>query len=224
MLDSLSQINLNLSNIVVDYIMEKILTGEYKQGEKISERQIAEDLKISRSPIREGIKVIQEQGILELVPRKGNFVTIMSIEDIKEVFEIRCFLEDDIIEILIKDNILNDKDFKKLESIVDDMVHIANSDKPLNIKIYEISIKDIEFHKYMWEKSNSKRRLKILKDMYLNLQLAMAIENNVGSDLEAISIEHKLIIEAIKNRNLELAKKHMKNHIISFRGEILADV
>lgn len=224
MLDSLSQINLNLSNIVVDYIMEKILTGEYKQGEKISERKIAEDLKISRSPIREGIKVIQEQGILEFIPRKGNFVTIMSIEDIKEVFEIRCFLEDDIIEILIKDNILNDNDFNKLSSIVDEMVYIANSDKPLNIKIYEISIKDIEFHKYMWEKSNSKRRLKILKDMYLNLQLAMAIENNVGSDLEAISIEHNLIIDAIKDRNLDLAKKHMRNHIVSFRGEILADV
>ncbi|HSH36157.1 GntR family transcriptional regulator, partial [Schnuerera sp.] len=82
----------SLSDIVIDYITKKILTGEYKEGDRILESKIAESLEISRAPVREGIIELQNQGLLKYIPRKGNFVTKMTMEDVKEVFDIRLLL------------------------------------------------------------------------------------------------------------------------------------
>ncbi|WP_373601001.1 GntR family transcriptional regulator [Paraclostridium bifermentans] len=215
------QLNSSLSNVVIEYITEKIFTGEYKAGDRIIERKIAEDLQISRSPIREAIKVVQQQGLVEFSPRKGSYVAVKSKEDIKEIFSIRCLLESDIIEILIKEDLLNGDDFIMMEKITEEMDEVARSKESIEKKVYEMSKKDIMFHKYIWEKSKSKLRIKILSDMYLNLQLAMILDTNIEQNIEDSGIEHRLIIDALKNKDIEKAKNYLINHIVSYRARIL---
>lgn len=209
----------NLSDIVIEYITQKILTGEYREGDRILESKIAEELKISRAPVREGIIELQNQGLLKYIPRKGNFVTRMTIEDIREVFDIRLLIENDIIEILIKEKKLRQTDFDRLTKIIDEMVNIANNNKPISERLLNINKKDMEFHKFIWEKSDSKRRVKILTDLFYQLKLAMMIDTEMTGDLEATAKEHYDIIKYLKSEDIKKCKQSLKDHIITYSKE-----
>lgn len=213
-------LSLNLSSIVINHIKEKVLMGEYKAGDRVLERHLADELNISRAPIREGIRELQLNGILEFVPRKGNYVVEFTMEDVKEIFDVRLLLENNIIETLIDNNVLTDNDFTNLKGLVNKMIEIANSDKELKIKSYELNKKDMEFHKYIWEKSGSKRRIKVLTDIFLQLQMAMLIDTEITGNLEETASEHFYIINALEKKNSEECKKCLKGHIISYRKNL----
>jgi DNA-binding GntR family transcriptional regulator len=210
----------NLSTIVVEYLKEKIFKGEYRQGERIQERAIAEDLDISRAPVREGIRELQLQGLLEFTPRKGNIVAVFSMEDLKEIFDIRLLLENDIIDILIAENLLNEKDFAHLNYLVEEMIHVANSSDATRIKIFELNKKDSAFHQYLWSKAGSRRRCKILVDLFLQLKMAMIIDTEISGDFVEVASQHFDIIRALKAGDSLKAKLYLKNHIISYKNEL----
>ena len=211
------KLDLSISNIVIDYIIEKIFIGKYKSGEKIIEREIADTLKISRSPVREAIKILQQQGLLNYSPRKGCTVAFKSENEIKEIFDIRCLLENSIIETLVKEDILVDEDFDNIDEIIKEMDKIAYSDDDISKKVYDMSKQDIKFHQYLWKKSNKNLHIKILHDLYLNLQLAMIVDTNINPNLMYTALEHKLISNSLKAKNIESAKNNLKKHIISYR-------
>lgn len=210
----------NLSEIVVDFIKHKILTGEYKEGDHISEVKVADELNISRAPVREGIKELQNQGLIKFLPRKGNYVTRMTLEDVKEVFDIRLLLEYSVIEILINEKKLKASDFELLIEIVNKMVEVAKTPGGLEDKTFQINELDMTFHKFLWEKSDSKRRVKILTDMYLLLQVAMVFDTKMTGNLEITASDHYIIIEHLKAGNILECKKALKDHIISYRKGI----
>lgn len=206
----------NLSDIVIDYIINKILTGEYREGDRILESKIAEELNISRAPVREGIIDLQNQGLIKYVPRKGNYISKMTIKDIKEVFDIRLLLENDIIEILINEKKLTEEDFSKLTKIVDEMVEIAKSNEPISERVLGINEKDIEFHKFIWNKSDSKRRVKILTDLFYQLKLAMIIDTEITGDLVVTASSHYDIIKYLRDGDIEKCKQALRDHIITY--------
>lgn len=211
----------NLSSIVVEYIKEKILTGEYKDGDHVSETLVAQELGMSRAPVREGIKDLQNQGLIIFKPNKGNYVAKITLDDVKEIFDIRLQLEDSILEILIKQNKLTDQDLAVLSGMVDDMVNVLNTDEDFEHKSVKINQKDVEFHKFLWNKSESKRRVKILSDLYAQLQMAMVIDNRFTGDLESTAKDHYEIVQALTKKDLEKSKKALRNHIRYYKSGIL---
>lgn len=213
----------NLSKIVVDYIKEKILTYEYLEGDHILETKVANELGISRAPVREGIKELEKEGILVCIPRKGSYVTRFTVADRKEIFDIRLLLENSILEILIKEDKLSEKDFKILEGIISEMLKIADSPIDVVKKTLEINKKDMAFHKFLWEKSGSKRREEILSGIFSQLQIAMMYDTNLSGDLVSTSTDHYEIIKYLKNKNLEKSQKALKEHIIEYREGIFKD-
>ncbi len=210
----------NLSDIVVDYIKNKILTGEYKEGDHVSEVKVAEALDISRAPVREGIKELQNQGLIKFIPRKGNYVARMTLEDVKEVFDIRLLLENSVIEILINQKKLEQKDYDRLTEIVDEMMYVANSIDHIQDKIIKINELDMKFHTFLWQKSGSERRVKILTDLFIQLQLAMIIDTQMTGNLGVTASDHYEIIKFLKEENIDECKKALRNHIISYRKQI----
>ncbi len=207
----------NLSSVVGDYIKEAILAGTYKEGDRILETEVALKLGISRAPVREGIKELAKEGVVTIIPRKGTHVTKFNVNDIKEVFDIRLLLENDILKILIQEDKLTEKDFNHLEGLVEEMVKVANSDMDDLKKSITINIKDMEFHRYIWQKSGSQRRVKILEDMFFQLRIAMLYDTNETGDLYATAADHYEIIDNLKSKDLEKCKKALREHIISYK-------
>ena len=78
----------NLSDVVAEYIRDKIIKMEYKPGDKIVELKIAKELKVSQSPIREAIRILEKNRLVKLIPRKGAYVTELMASDIESLYEI----------------------------------------------------------------------------------------------------------------------------------------
>ncbi|MEY8416774.1 DNA-binding transcriptional regulator, GntR family [Tissierella praeacuta DSM 18095] len=207
----------NLSGIVANYIKEAILAGEYKGGDHILETEVATVLGISRAPVREAIRELENEGIVTTIPRKGTYVTKFNTEDIKEVFDIRLLLENNIIKILIYNNKLTEDDFINLENIIKEMINIVESEGDEVSKSILLNMKDMEFHRYLWEKSGSQRRVKILEGIFFQLRMAMLYDTNETGDLLVTATEHYNIIEALKSKDIDKCKKALKEHIISYK-------
>ena len=78
---------------VYEIIKDKILSGELKSGDWLQESKLAESLNVSRSPVREALKELVGEGLLENIPNKGVFVKTLSIKDIYNIFEFREVME-----------------------------------------------------------------------------------------------------------------------------------
>ncbi|MCK4379106.1 MAG: GntR family transcriptional regulator, partial [Deltaproteobacteria bacterium] len=79
-----------LPDKIADFIRETIIVGKLKPGEKISEAKLAEELRISRTPIREAIRMLESEGFVSIIPRRGTVVSDFSFDDLYEYFQIKA--------------------------------------------------------------------------------------------------------------------------------------
>ena len=91
----------SLGNKIFDILRDRILNEEYEHGQKLNELALANELKISRTPIREALKQLELEGLVESIPNKGVYVKGFSPRDIDDMFEIRCALEGLAIQLAI---------------------------------------------------------------------------------------------------------------------------
>ncbi|MGM0445658.1 MAG: GntR family transcriptional regulator [Bacillota bacterium] len=203
----------SLKSEVADYLKEQIFLENYVGGDRIVETNVADELDVSRAPVREAIKELENQGLVETVPRKGTFVVEFNQDEIQELFDIRVMLEERVFKILIKENLLTKDDFDYLEDLVNEMVQISQSNKDKNEKIVLVNKRDMKFHSYLWKKSKSKWTNKILTTLYYQLQLAMIIDAKKEENLKEASLKHKDIIKCLKEHSVKRTKQAVIDHI-----------
>lgn len=208
----------NLSSMVVDYIKDHILTGSLKSGDRVIESKLSEALNISRAPVREAMRELEKEGLITVTPRKGAHITEFNLDDIKEIFDIRLLLEVDIIKIIFENDLLTDKDIRNLTEIVNQMVAVALSSEEMEKKTMTINTLDIQFHTYIWEKSGSFRRVKILKDMFFQLRMAMMYDTKMTDNLCDTASDHYAIIKSLKEKDIRACELHLREHIMTYKS------
>ncbi|MPL94328.1 hypothetical protein SDC9_40481 [bioreactor metagenome] len=209
-----------LSERVADYIRRQILYMDtFRDGDHILETDIAEKLDVSRATVREALKDLETQGIVEIIPRKGTYVAAFDHKDMIEILELRCMCEAYIFETLLAENMLDDQDFAVLEKIIDEMVQVSRSsgEKGLS-RSMAFSAKDLEFHGYLWKKSGRRWFCKVLSDNYYRLRLAMMQDLMLESNMEQSAVMHYDILGALKAGNLSDAKAYLRKHILTLHG------
>ena len=139
----------SLKDIVYDYISEAIQNGALKPSDKINELNIAKDLNISRTPIREALIQLSAEGFLEARPRRGFVVKQLTIKDAEEVYSVIGVLDALAIELSIEN--LNNDDLVKMEKITKN-IDDAIKEKDFN-KYYKLQF---AFHNIYIFKSNNK--------------------------------------------------------------------
>ena len=199
---------ISMSKKVYIKLKSDILENRLKPGEKLIEENLAEELRVSRTPVREALKQLDQDGLVTYYPRKGSVVSQISIKDAQELYEVREALEG----LAIKNICLNmdSQDVKILENIVSNMDEAINKDDYETMKI---------LHKKWTEATLLLTKNDLLKD-YL-----VAVTENLGR-LRKISLyepeqtleayrETKEILHAIVNRDADtsevLARIHVKN-------------
>jgi DNA-binding GntR family transcriptional regulator len=212
----------SLRSKVVDYLKEEIFLENYKGGERIFESKIAKELNISRAPVREAIKELENQGLIINVPRKGSFLIEFSQDDIKELFDISILLESRILELLINKDILDNEDYPKLTAIVDEMVEITQNDNiDKKKKIIEVNKRDFAFHKFLWEKSNNKLTTNILSNLHYQMQLVMINDFKLENNLASSARKHYNIIDSLRKKDIKKMKMALIDHIIPYNNELM---
>ena len=83
----------SLTDEIADVVRERILKGEYSIGEKIKENQIATELRVSRTPIREAFKLLENEGLIDYIPNRGCFAKGFTKQDIDDIYAVRKAVE-----------------------------------------------------------------------------------------------------------------------------------
>ena len=209
-MDSLTKINLDnykpLRDVVFENLRTAILEGDLKAGQRLMEVQLAEQLGVSRTPIREAIRKLELEGLVVMLPRKVAYVANMSFKDLIDVLEIRSSLEG--LAASLAAERLREEDISDLERVAKEFeksVREADIDNVLK--------KDVEFHEKIFLMANNKKLYQLITSLWEQVhRFRVTYVSNYDASLSLVD-EHNRILEAIKSGDCELAKKYATEHI-----------
>ncbi len=208
-MDSLTKINLDnykpLRDIVFENLRSSILEGKLKAGQRLMEVQLADQLGVSRTPIREAIRKLELEGLVVMLPRKGAYVANMSFKDLIDVLEIRASLEGLAASLAAE---RRDEHVIELEKVAKEFEEsVKNSDLENVLK------KDIEFHEKIFSMANNKRLSQLINSLWEQVHRFRVTYVSNFEATQSLVEEHYRILEAIKSGDCEQAKKYATEHI-----------
>lgn len=195
-----------LREIVFKTMREAILNGDFKPGQRLMEVQLAEQMGVSRTPVREAIRKLELEGLVIMVPRKGAYVAGLSVEDIEEVLEIREVLEG--LAANLAAIRASDEEILKLNNIIK-LFSLAAKNRDIDSLIKY----DIKFHDTIYHASRNKRLLQMINALQEQVQRFRVAYISQFDNGEMLLEEHEKIFEAISNRNGEKARDAAGFHI-----------
>ncbi len=197
----------SLRGRVFNRIREDILSGHYKQNEELKENTIGLELGVSRTPVREALRQLELEGLVNIIPNKGAYVTGISEKDIHDIYVIRSYLEGLCARWACEH--INDEKLQELEEVV--YLSEFHSKKKHYDQVVEL---DNKFHELIYEASGSKILRHVLSDFHHYVQRIRKITLSNPERAENSNHEHTAILDAIRERNGELAETLAHEHII----------
>jgi DNA-binding GntR family transcriptional regulator len=194
-----------MHDLVFNTLMEDILSGQLKPGEKLNISEISERLEVSRTPVREALKQLMSVGLVENVPHRSPFVKKLSIEEVIELYYIRGALEG--VASRLAAQRLSDEQIEELETLCRRMEEKARSGK------YDDFIEDnSKFHFLVYKATNSPRLQEMVLQYYRQCEQYRALVMELPGSYDEVCQEHKNILNAFKDRDLEKADNFARQH------------
>ncbi len=197
---------LPLRDVVYNTLREAILKGELKAGERLMELQLASKLGVSRTPIREAIRMLELEGLAVTIPRKGAEVAKMTVKDMEDVLEVREALDE--LAAKIACNKITEEQLQTLSKVKD---AFEESTKTTDIK--QIAMYDEKFHDVIYESTGNVRLVNLLNNLREQIyRYRVEYLKNVEVYPRLIE-EHETILKALQDRNQELVVEAMRDHV-----------
>lgn len=200
---------LSKSEEAYEIIKHKILCNELKSGEVISEKRFADELNISRTPVRSAFQKLLLEGYIKIYPSWGAIVQEMSLEESKEIYDLRIAIETFIMKKTFA--LITKEDIENLKQIIQKQKDaFLNGDEPRGIQSMKY---DMEFHSYF---------LNIYKNDKIN-QIFNSYTEKISSfgyialmrpgRIHTTLSEHEMIVAALEKRDLDAAVKNLEMHL-----------
>lgn len=197
---------LPLRDVVFKTLREAILRGDLAPGERLMEIQLANQLGVSRTPIREAIRKLELEGLVVMIPRRGAEVAKITEKDLRDVLEVRTSLEELAISLACER--MTDEDIEELKAALDRFdAALAQKD------VTKIAAMDVAFHDVIFASTQNARLIQILNNLREQMYRYRLEYLKDFSTHERLCGEHKEIVEAIATRNSVWAKKLIQEHI-----------
>ena len=200
---------MNSDNLMInatEAIRKDIIYGEYKLGEPLSEIKICKKYHLSKTPVREALAILQNEGLVNRIARRGSFVFDITVSEIKQIAESRYLLENYAIQnsMIASPQIL----VNKLTEIYENMVKAAH----LNDHVAFLDL-DTEFHKSFFISCNNDYLVNFYNVLSNKSQALkyFVVKNAIEGGGELIS--HKSILDDVKNNNINALSENLKQHL-----------
>ncbi|MCI6202832.1 MAG: GntR family transcriptional regulator [Lachnospiraceae bacterium] len=197
---------LPLRDVVFNTLREAILKGDLKPGERLMELQLASKLGVSRTPIREAIRMLEQEGLAVTTPRKGAEVAKMTLKDMEDVLEIRDALDELAVRIACQK--ISDEQLRQLE----DMKELfEKSTQTGNVK--KIAEADVTFHDVIYEATGNPKLVTLLNNLREQVYRYRVEYIKDPKNYPTLIAEHEAILESLKNRDVKNAVEAMHVHV-----------
>ena len=197
---------LPLRDVVFQTLRTAILKGDLKPGERLMELQLASKLGVSRTPIREAIRMLEQEGLARTIPRKGAEVAGMTEKDMEDVLQIRCVLEELAARLSCQN--ITDEEMRELK-----IAMVAFEEKTREGKVVELAKADVTFHDIIYRAADNPKLLVLLNNLREQMY-RYRTEYMKDDRIHPVLIrEHKEMVKALESRDQELVAREVRQHL-----------
>jgi GntR family transcriptional regulator, gluconate operon transcriptional repressor len=205
----------SLAEDAADMIREQILGGGFSQGEHLVEARIAEQLNVSRGPVREAFKLLRAEGLLEEEPRRGTFVVSLTAEDVREIYGLRAAIEGRAARRLAERH--DDDDVAELRRSLDAIAEAVKAGDALSV-----FRRDLEFHDTLCRLSGNARLHEVFMRYVPMLRALLRLDERIYPSLDEVADQHLPLVEAIASGDGDRAAAAAEEHCDHAGGLIAA--
>ena len=197
---------LPLRDVVFQTLRTAILKGDLKPGEWLMELQLASKLGVSRTPIREAIRMLEQEGLARTIPRKGAEVAGMTEKDMEDVLQIRCVLEELAARLSCQN--ITDEEMRELK-----IAMVAFEEKTREGNVVELAKADVTFHDIIYRAADNPKLLVLLNNLREQMY-RYRTEYMKDDRIHPVLIrEHKEMVKALESRDQELVAREVRQHL-----------
>jgi len=198
-------------------IRARIFSGELRDGQRIVERDLAAEMGTSRGPIRDALRILEQEGLVITAPRRGTNVASLTTADAVEILAIREAIEPVAVNFLLDRN--DPKDFVALQAVIDRLERAALA-KDWNSAI----LLDLEFHGLIFELGAQRRVLRIWESLKTPMLQLFGKLSHYYSDIAEVPKRHRDLLDSLRSGDRARAMAHSCEHVTAFRGKLLANL
>jgi DNA-binding GntR family transcriptional regulator len=203
---------LSYSQAAYHAIRQKIISLELPPGSVIDESSLRRELGLGRTPIREALQQLSREKLVNIVPRRGTFVTQIRLTDLQRLSEIRFVLE--VLAVRLACQRGTDAHWRRMAQVLDDLDRDEIIDNEVMIAADEAC------HHIMYEAADNEFLEDALNSLYaLSLRLWYFAVSQIGG-MRAAVLEHRRILEALQMGDEDQAALLIERHILTFHNEI----
>jgi len=196
-----------IASMTVEALRERILRGDYPEGDPLRQDALADELGVSRIPVREALRQLEAEGLVTFSPHRGAVVSSLSLDEIVELFELRAEIECDLLDRAIPRMSAEqlDRAFEVLDEF-DDALRAAEATRwgPLNW----------HFHAALYVPANRNFTMGVLQKLHQQSDRYFRMHLLLAHGGERANEEHRAIAEAVYAKDAETARERMRAHIL----------
>lgn len=198
-------------------IRARIFSGELRDGQRIVERSLASDMGTSRGPIRDALRLLEQEGLVITSPRRGTHVASLTTADALEILAIREALEPVAVGFLLDRN--EPQHLESLQAVVErlDRAALAND---WNLAI----LLDLEFHGLIFELCAQRRLLRIWESLKTPMLQLFGKLSHYYSDIAEVPARHRDLLNSIRSGDRSRALAHSTEHVVAFQEKLLKNL
>lgn len=202
------------TQLVVEVLRERILSGDIKAGEALRQSALADELNVSRIPVREALLQLEAEGLVKFEAHKGATATELSADQVTELFELRAMIESDLLIRSLPN--MTETDFEEAE----ELLHQLESALSHEDSITSWSELNTAFHTCLYRGANRPQTMEMVKllntnaDRYIRMQLLLA------GGIPRAESEHRELLDLCRNQKVEAAAEMLRQHIFKAASDI----
>lgn len=198
-------------------IRDEIVKGELLPGAPLHEVELSNQLNISRGSVREALRLLQQQDLVEVIPYRGAFVARLTPQKVKEIYTLRALLEPYAVRLCLENHTFTEDDLEELELMVRHLGELEQTDD-----YSEMIETDIKFHELISRRCQHELLLEVL--LNLQSQTLMLILNTklYKSDMVPDDVSHQSILDGIVSGDPGVAEQVVRQHILDAGSSLVA--
>ena len=213
----LEDLNLPVSGRIANLLERAILEGQYQPGQRLREVELANQLGVSRTPLREAFYALETKGLVQIQPRRGTFVKTITVEEMEDLLTVRVSL-DGLAAFLVADN-AEAEDIEELKK-----VHESQRDAFKNRDDSAFHALGQEFHNLIYAASGNPKLISIYRSLRIDAALYPVADILLPGETEKSLKDHSDLLDAIGARNSNEARDIAERHIGRIKAHLKANL
>lgn len=205
-----------LADKAYERIKALILRAVYSPNTPLPEAELQRELEMGRTPIREALIRLQQEGLVQIVPRRGAFVETLTLRDARNLYHVRALLEPEAVRLAFPYIVSAELD------AFEQRFRQLHESGPREMDLVELIGLDQEFHQFFLRKCDNPYLVEVLDRLHNQSQLAWAISMHDRARMVAMPENHLQLLAALRREDVEQAAVFMREHVLSMYQTIVA--